>query len=172
MDPNQIQIMNDLETMSVRSNAAICSIGAVKFTLKNGIIDTFYRTIDAKTCKEAGLHFDKNTIKWWSEQNKEALKELTRNCIPLEDVLELYSDWYGNKSIPTWGNGASFDNVVIENAYFSVGRVRPWKFWHDRCYRTVKELIQISADEREGVYHNALDDAVFQTKHLLKILGS
>jgi exodeoxyribonuclease VIII len=172
MDSKQIQIMNDLETMSVRSNAAICSIGAVKFTLQDGIVDTFYKTIDARTCKEVGLHFDKNTIKWWSEQNTEALKELTRNCSPLQDVLESYTEWYGNKSLPTWGNGAAFDNVVIENAYFAIDRVRPWKYWHDRCYRTVKELIVVEPDPRDGIYHNALDDAVFQTKHLLKILRS
>jgi hypothetical protein len=29
----------------------------------------------------------------------------------------------------------------------------------------------VPADAREGVYHNALDDAMHQTKHLIKILG-
>jgi hypothetical protein len=29
----------------------------------------------------------------------------------------------------------------------------------------------IPADDREGTYHNALDDAMHQTKHLIKILG-
>jgi len=49
---------------------------------------------------------------------------------------------------------------------------RPWTPWMDRCYRTMKELIQMPFDERSGSYHNALDDAMYQTKHLLKILKS
>jgi DNA polymerase III epsilon subunit-like protein len=58
-----VNIMVDLETMSTRSHAAICSIGAVKFEGKE-ILDTFYCTIDLKTCKEAGMHISKDTIKW------------------------------------------------------------------------------------------------------------
>jgi len=76
-----VNIMVDLETMSTRSHAAICSIGAVKFEGKE-ILDTFYCTVDIKSCKDAGMHISKDTVKWWSEQNKEALRELTRNNIP------------------------------------------------------------------------------------------
>jgi inhibitor of KinA sporulation pathway (predicted exonuclease) len=36
----------------------------------------------------------------------------------------------------------------------------------------MKEIIKIPEDVREGTYHNALDDAKHQTKHLLKIMGS
>jgi DNA polymerase III epsilon subunit-like protein len=164
-------IMIDLETVSVRSNAAICSIGAVKFTFEDGIIDTFYKKVDANTCKAVGLHIDKDTVAWWMTQNKEALLELTRDCNPLEDVLDLFTEWYGDKSLPTWGNGAGFDNVVIENAYFAIGKVRPWKYWDDRCYRTIKEIIKLPY-EHDGVKHNALDDAIAQTKHLIKIMES
>jgi DNA polymerase III epsilon subunit-like protein len=38
-----VNVMVDLETMSTRSNAAICSIGAVKFEGKE-ILDKFYCT--------------------------------------------------------------------------------------------------------------------------------
>jgi exodeoxyribonuclease VIII len=166
-----INVMVDLETMSTRSNAAICSIGAVKWK-GTEIIDTFYCTIDLKTCKEAGMHISKDTVKWWSEQNKEALKELTRNNIPLVEALDKFRDWFGTKSLPVWGNGAVFDNTILANAYFITDQEPPWKCWDDRCYRTLKSLFNwIPADAREGVYHNALDDAIFQTKHAIKILG-
>lgn len=166
-----VNIMVDLETMSTRSNAAICSIGAVKFEGKE-ILDTFYCTIDLKTCKEAGMHISKETVKWWSEQNKEALRELTRNNIPLKQALDDFEEWFGPKSLPVWGNGAVFDNTILANAYFNTNREPPWKCWDDRCYRTVKALFHwVPADAREGTYHNALDDAMHQTKHLIKILG-
>jgi len=169
---NKQNVMIDLETMSTRSNAAICSIGAVKFTIESGIIDTFYCTIEAQSCKNYGLHFSKDTIEWWMKQNKEALKALTIDCISLDDALTKFKEWYGEKSLFTWGNGAGFDNVIMENAYFAIGNIRPWNWWDDRCYRTIKNIIVLPEDEREGVYHNALDDAIHQTKHLLKIMRS
>lgn len=167
-----IQVMLDLETMSTRSNAAIASIGAVKFSVEDGIIDEFYRTIDLRTCKAHGLHFDQETIDWWKQQSPEAQKALAKDTISLTQALDEFSEWYGRKSLPTWGNGAGFDNVIVENAYRAIGGKRPWLPWEDRCYRTMKNIVQIPIDEREGVFHNALDDARHQTKHLLKILGS
>jgi exodeoxyribonuclease VIII len=97
---------------------------------------------------------------------------LLKNNLPLEACLIAFSDWYGKKSLPTWGNGASFDNVIMDNAYRAVNMTRPWLPWEDRCYRTMKNLVNIPIDKREGVYHNALDDALTQAKHLMKILGS
>ena len=164
--------MIDLETMSTRSNAAIASIGAVKFDIDAGIIDTFYRTIDLRTCKAVGLHFDAETIEWWKQQSPEAQKALQVDNISIMQALDDFATWYGNKSLPTWGNGAGFDNVIMENAYRAVNSKRPWLPWEDRCYRTMKNIIQVPIDERQGTYHNALDDALHQTKHLLKILGS
>ena len=166
-----VHVMIDLETMSTRSNASICSIGAVKFE-GSTILDKFYCTIDLKSCKDAGLHVSKDTIKWWSEQNKEALRELTKNNISLEEALTKFTGWFGPTSLQIWGNGAVFDNTILTNAYFAIGKEPPWKCWDDRCYRTVKALFPwIKADLREGTYHNALDDAMHQTKHLIKILG-
>ena len=166
-----INVMVDLETMSTRSNAAICSIGAVKWK-GTEIIDTFYCTIDLKTCKDAGMDISKDTVKWWSEQNKEALRELTKNNIPLVEALDKFRDWFGTKSLPVWGNGAVFDNTILANAYFITDQEPPWKCWDDRCFRTLKNVFDwITPDERVGVYHNALDDAIYQTKHAIKILG-
>jgi hypothetical protein len=167
-----IQVMLDLETMSVRSNAAIASIGAVKFELGTGIVDQFYRTVDLRTCKAVGLHVDPETIAWWNQQNKEARQALLKDNVSLVQALEDFTTWFGRSSLPTWGNGAGFDNVIMENAYASCNMKRPWRPWEDRCYRTIKNIIQVPADERQGVYHNALDDALHQTRHLLKILGS
>ena len=167
-----IQVMLDLETMSVRSNAAIASIGAVKFEVGTGIIDQFYRTVDLRTCKAVGLHIDPETVEWWNKQSKEARQALLKDNVSLNQALDDFTEWFGRSSLPTWGNGAGFDNVIMENAYQAVGSKRPWRPWEDRCYRTIKNIIQVPADERQGVYHNALDDALHQTKHLLKILES
>ena len=167
-----IHVMLDLETMSTESNAAICSIGAVKFTIENGIFDTFYCTVDAADCKAHGLHISSDTVKWWSRQPHEVLAMLRKDNLPLQDALTNFSKWYGPTAMPTWGCGANFDNVIIENAYKAVGIQRPWNAWKDRCYRTVRELIKLPEADRTGTYHNALDDAIHQTHHLLKLLRS
>jgi hypothetical protein len=167
-----VNVMVDLETMSTRSHAAICSIGAVKWE-GNKVLDTFYCTVDLKTCKEVGMHISKDTVKWWSEQNKEALKELTKNNITLHEALDKFREWFGPKSLPIWGNGAVFDNTILANAYFITEQEPPWKAWDDRCYRTLKNLFHwIPPDRRQGTHHNALDDAMFQTMHAIKILGN
>jgi exodeoxyribonuclease VIII len=167
-----IQVMIDLETMSTRSNAAIASIGAVKFEVGTGIGDTFYRTIDVRTCKAVGLHIDPETVEWWKQQAPEAQRALLKDNISLNQALDEFTEWFGRSSLPVWGNGAGFDNVIMDNAYRAINSKRPWRPWEDRCYRTIRNIIQIPADERQGVYHNALDDAMHQTKHLLKILES
>ena len=167
-----IQVMLDLETMSVRSNAAIASIGAVKFEVGTGIVDQFYRTVDLRTCKAVGLHIDPETVEWWNKQSKEARQALLKDNVSLNQALDDFTEWFGRSSLPTWGNGAGFDNVIMENAYAACNIKRPWRPWEDRCYRTIKNIIQVPADERQGVYHNALDDALHQTRHLLKILES
>lgn len=167
-----INVMLDLETMSTESNAAICSIGAVKFSLEEGVMDTFYCTVDAADCKAHGLDISVSTVQWWSRQPKEVLAQLRKDNMPLHDALTAFSKWYGHTPYPTWGCGAGFDNVIMENAYKAVGMKRPWTPWLDRCYRTMKEVVKISEKERKGTYHNALDDALHQTHHLLKIFGS
>lgn len=172
MQTSDIQVMIDLETMSTESNAAICSIGAVKFSIDEGILDTFYCTVDAADCKKKGLDISASTVQWWAKQPKEVLESLRKDNVPLIDALTKFSKWYGTTQYPTWGCGSDFDNVIMENAYKAVNMSRPWNAWKNRCYRTIREVIEVSLDPRDGVYHNALDDAIYQTKHLLKIFRS
>jgi 3' exoribonuclease, RNase T-like len=169
---SETHVMIDLETMARATNSVMCSIGAVKFTIEEGIIDKFYCTVDAKDCKKYGLVVEQGTLDWWKGQPKHVLQELLKNNLLLKDALKKFSLWYGPKSLPTWGNGVAFDNVILRNAYEAVGMSPPWKHWEDRCYRTMKNIIAVAPPAREGDLHNALDDAIFQAEHLRLILGS
>ena len=175
--PSQIHVMVDLETLSTRANATILSIGAVKFTLGDGIIDTFYTNIDARSCKDFGLHVDKKTVEWWSVQNKEALKALMVDPQPLDIAMTNFADWIGKDEIMIWGNGASFDVTILEEAFEVCDiNVYPWKHWNIMCFRTVMNLMGLrNSDIRKAendTHHHALDDAKSQTNTLLKILKS
>lgn len=167
---SDISVMLDLETLSQKKTAAIVSIGATKFD-ESGIVDEFYININPLSCKEAGLHIQKETIDWWKQQKPEAYAALKDNRNSLEDALTKFSAWFGPKSLPTWGNGVSFDNVILENAYQSLGLNTPWKYYDERCYRTVVNLFGIAKIKQENrtLHHNALDDAKAQTINLLSL---
>ena len=72
-------------------------------------------------------------------------------------------------SIGVWGNGASFDNVILSESYYRAAILRPWPFWKDRCYRTIKTIYPDVELVRSGTHHNALDDARTQAEHLIAI---
>lgn len=169
---DDIHVMLDLETMGRRTNAVICSIGAVKFTLDGTFVDEFYTTVDARDCKALGLTTDPDTLAWWMKQPRSTMAALLKDAVPLKHALTLFSVWYGTTSLPTWGNGAPFDNVIMRSAYDAVGMGPPWKHWEDRCYRTMKNVIVVDPPPRDGTHHNALDDAKFQAQHLCMIFGS
>jgi len=164
-------VMVDLETLGKNSNAVIISLGAVIFN-ESRITGSFYRKIDAQSCVDAGLKMDVSTIMWWMEQSDAARAEFKNTKSSLTETLLDFSEWFPKEAC-LWGNGATFDNVILGNAYDSLRFERPWQFWSDRCYRTVKALYpQVSADPFAGVAHNALDDARHQALHLIKIAGA
>jgi exodeoxyribonuclease VIII len=166
-----VNVMVDLETLGNSSNSVIISLGAVAFTDKGKILDMFYRRVDPQSCVNAGLAVDVSTVLWWMKQSDAARAEFESKGDALPDVLGAFTQWIPDDAC-LWGNGATFDNVILTNAYKAVGRKTPWPFWGDRCFRTVKALYpHIAPPPFKGAKHNALSDAQHQTEHLLKIAG-
>lgn len=168
-------IMVDLETMSAESNAAITSIGAVIFT-EEEITAKCYYTINLQSCVDAGLSLSADTIIWWLNQSQLAQKMYSydeyAHSVPITQALELFNTWIDTSTsgkFGIWGNGATFDNVILDNAYKATNLKRPWKPWDDRCYRTFKNLHSDVKHERTGTHHNALDDAIYQAEHMIAI---
>ena len=160
-------IMVDLETMATHPNAAIVAIGAVRFT--DDLKDTFYQVVDMQSCIQAGLEVDGDTVNWWLMQEAAARKAITEPGIELTKALTQFALWVGKDAV-VWGNGASFDNAILTNAYYKSGIVLPWKYHNNRCYRTVKSFYSSIKLNRIGTLHNALDDAKSQAAHLINIL--
>ena len=163
--------MLDLETMGNNSNSAIIAIGAVAFDFKNGVYDKFYANIHLETSIEAGLKVDGSTIEWWLNQSEDARNSLLKNRVSLNSALSSFAKWYSDTNAQeVWGNGAMFDNTILGNAYIACGMEIPWKFWNDRCYRTIKSISPVEL-KRVGTHHNAVDDAESQALHLIEIFG-
>lgn len=162
-------VMLDLETMGTHPNSAIISIGAVTFDPNSGELGReFYKTISLESSVNWGLELDPSTIIWWMGQEDKARQECVSGTNELPLVLRDFISWIPEDA-KVWGCGVAFDNTILANAYRKVGLGVPWQFWNDRCYRTMKSLVDFPA-VREGVHHNALDDAKTQAKHLIKIM--
>lgn len=171
--PQKIEhVMVDIETLGKGNDACIISIGAVKFNpFTDEVYDQFYVAVDPESCQALGLKLDASTVTWWmsDERNIARSNMMKEERIDLPSALYGFCDWFGDDK-PVWGNGATFDNVILTSAFRVCGIDRPWQFWNDRCYRTLKNMAPQIKLERSGVYHNALDDAVSQTKHMQAVV--
>lgn len=169
-------VMIDCETMGNGSKAAIIAIGAVKFDPKlKRIHDRFYSRVDLQSCLDVGLEVTAGTIMWWLEQSDVARAEFKGVLPPLKKALEGFSAWMNRQMSPTekahtvWGNGATFDNVILTNAYNALKMERPWSYKGDRCYRTVRAMYPDVKFKDHGVKHRADHDAEAQANHLMEL---
>lgn len=166
-----MHIMIDLETMGTRPNAPIVSIGAVAFDA-GGVHRAFYANVDLGSAVNSGAEIAPSTVEWWLGQSDEARAALLAKDdeYSLVGALTEFSKWaHLDRISGVWGNGASFDNVILSESYNRAAVPCPWPFWQDRCYRTVKNMYPGVEMVRSGTHHNALDDARTQAEHLIAI---
>jgi exodeoxyribonuclease VIII len=165
-----MHIMIDLETMGTRPSAPIVSIGAVAFDAA-GVHRVFHHPVKLDTAVAAGGIIDADTVMWWMAQSDEARAALTTDtALALDFVLGEFAVWIAEHDVEgVWGNGASFDNVLLAESYKRLDMQTPWPFWKDKCYRTAKGMYPEVKMVRSGTHHNALDDARSQAQHLIAI---
>lgn len=172
-------IMVDLETLGTGPQSAVISIGAVRFDpWGDAATDCFAATISIESAMKFG-RIDASTIEWWLGQSNEARGALVNGQrFELDEALVGFTTWMGDGRYKLWGNGATFDNVILKSAFATQGIDWPFGYSDDRCFRTLKSLAPSVKPEFAGTAHNAVDDAVHQAlwlqaivKHLdLKVL--
>ena len=162
--------MIDLETLDIKPTAAIISIGAVAFD-RNGLGNSFYSIVDGNTSTAAGMTISQDTINWWKNQSEEAQSIFhSPDKTTIQNALTAFGQWLPH-NCKLWGNGAAFDNAVLSNAYSVCGMGQPWRFWNDRCYRTLSSFTK-NKRVQSGTHHNALDDAKSQAQHMIDYMNS
>jgi len=178
-------IMLDLETLSAQTDAAIVSIGAVKFS-PNGADDEATmrdqdRCLDIRIDLDSAMahgHVSGSTLQWWFKQDAMAIHKTfsdpNNKPMSLRDAMDAFYD-FSQGCVYLWGNGANFDNPIIRNAWSKVSQADfPIAYNKDLCYRTVKELVPVGKMPmipKCGTAHNALDDAIYQARHLQAMYG-
>jgi len=164
-------LMIDLETMGKNKDAPIVSIGAVFFTPETGDIgQEFYTVVSLDSAMKLGATPDGDTILWWLKQSPEARAAICiDDTLSISDALSELNHFINRhadntKYLKVWGNGATFDNVILRGAYEN-----------DHDVRTIVTLGRsIGFDPKmdmpfDGERHNALADARHQAKYVSAI---
>lgn len=164
-------VMLDIETVDIALTANIISIGAVRFDKScPELQQQTYMVLDLKDGESYGLTQSPETLAWWDKQ-KPAAREVFAciNPLPLHYALDTLNQFIAEvPNTKVWGNSASFDNLIIRNA-FKTAEIKPsWSYRNDMCFRTM--LRQFWTERVNfGIPHNALDDAKSQALTLIKI---
>lgn len=163
-------IMVDLETLGKTADCVVLTLGAVKFdpcgddrvkeTRKN---EKLYLKFIIETQQDQGRIIDDSTVKWWSEQDPEALEEAMgddTNRIEYKEGLEKFSKFFwGCKYI--WSHGALFDVNILEHSYRQYKIPQPWNYPDVRDTRTIFNLGH-DPEMPTGGLHHALADSMRQ----------
>lgn len=172
---NYLDVMVDLETMSLRPNSRIIQIGACTFhryTDRGGnklkVVDTFEVNV-----VDRGGHICKDTKEFWKEQkaNSPELEESLSDPKPISLVkaLKEYVK-FSKDAVHQWSNGSSFDCVILQERMLENKIKGGIPFYNYRDTRTMWDLFDSSNSIRNkaknfvrGPAHNALVDAKRQT---------
>lgn len=180
--PDAVHVMVDLEALGVTPGYKILSIGAVVMT-PQGPAREFYCAAKRESQNRFGLRELPSTMEWWAKQSPAAREAAFSNkeAVVVEDALQRFSRWLVDvaldpmtgerRKVLVWGNGAGFDQPILSAVYTAVGYTTPWKYYNERCYRTLKSLYQEVKFIEPGVKHHAFEDAKAQAEHAIKILN-
>lgn len=186
-------LMIDFETLSLKENSVLLSLGACVFDPATGETgETFYTAIDPRT--QPGRDISASTVLWWLEQDQAARDKLTgavkaadllvdadpdsqewadlaeQAAIPIHHAAMAFNAWVGQfEGVECWTNGG-VDHTWLNSMFEYSGFKNPIPFWKQRDYRTLKALYPDVKAETWGQAHNALDDAIKQAKHACLLL--
>lgn len=173
----------DIETMGGPPKGALISIGAVYFDIRTGTLGAqFSVNVDLRSSISRGMMTDERTIEWWNkESNAEALELTKVDVVTLPDALMQFMNWIAeNRKHPMmWGNGSTFDNIILCEAFKLCelpfpSHFRQWRDMRTWTQELGKGLLGLNKKdfvhlEEDWKAHVALDDAVRQARIISEI---
>lgn len=182
---NMTDVMIDLETLSLRSNAVVLSVGMCWWHMGeewNEVVislQTQYSVLSLQDQIEKGRHIDESTVKWWMTQSQTAREAIASpDAWGMSTFETLEAIMNGARNIPVervWSHGAAFDIPILFSLFDDYGYERPWDRKLVRDTRTLFGLYMLSsyADEDEiskrikpdeETEHHAMGDAINQAR--------
>lgn len=162
--------MIDLETLGSNPKAPVVQIGMVFFT-REGVNLQSQVTIDFDQAMAHG-EADGSTIKWWLQQEKAAQENLFKNAIGVQEAADIVVKVLEARNANYYWSHATFDFPILLSWFRSLGRTYPLPYKRTYDLRTLEFLAgPVEWDKRDGIHHSALDDALYQAKHAIKLLN-
>lgn len=166
-------IMLDIETLGTSSNSLVLSIGAVEFSLSGATFRQFSINLPVlEQIINPAVEVDMDTIKWWKSQSEEAKKALLskKPSKTVKEGLLAFAGFIKAFENPLlWGNGCTFDNVILRNLFKSFNLEFPTPYYSDMDVRTIVnvcgyEKVNQLAGKFEGTKHDVIADCLHQVK--------
>lgn len=163
--------MIDLETLGLKHDAVILSIGAVEFDSDGPILGReLYIELD--TDIQPAHVVDMSTLKWWIHQTT------LGNPIPIHGKIKprqacyMLIDFFGKleKDAEIWANGINFDMPKLDYLMEIQDMYVPWKYNQVRDLRTLSKIFPHIPAPINQHKHNALSDAKCQAQYTADIL--
>tara|TARA_B100000700_G_scaffold88627_1_gene99951 strand:- start:70120 stop:70701 length:582 start_codon:yes stop_codon:yes gene_type:complete len=169
----------DLESMSLRTDAVIVSVGVVFFDLEE--VDTFEDLLKRGTilyvsaeeqAKNGGRRADSDTLDWWRKRPEDVQDQLSHKGVSPAMLADLMTQmmWANNtkRNNTRWyARGPQFDIAKLEDLFWQFEVTSPWHYRKPRCSRTFLEEHGVEDDGKIAfpagmIPHNALHDAAFE----------
>lgn len=166
--------MIDLETLSTAHNAVVLSIGACIFDDDHKpVTEKFYANLEIDTQLALSRNVSQSTFMWWLQQTEAARDAIVRTeRQDTKNTLVSFARWLDTHNVVgVWGNGAAFDNILLESMYDDYKLPRAWKYNQNFCYRTLAAIAGPIAESKSfmrilpTVAHDALADAIAQAQN-------
>ena len=177
-----INIVLDLETLSLQEDAAILQIGCCipqfdRVKIPEGISHEFEVTVAYDIAVKSEFHKDSETMDWWEKQDPRVRKLVFSGQNNYEDALHQLVFWLDNlrlagADIAIWGNGSDFDNRLLTYTLNCYGFKKCWDFRNNRDLRTLKALFPLEGAgitlvrTSAEIAHTALGDARYEARVL------
>lgn len=149
-----IDIILDLETFGISTDAPVIQIAAATFDLNTGEIDDWYAFNELLDIAHTdSLNVNGSTLAFWFDEkrpgNIDVLTKFVNSDKGLSDndLWVKFHTWLldlvksnRDKSVKIWGNGISFDVMMIKYNFDRLGLKFPIAFWNERDVRTLVDL--------------------------------
>lgn len=184
-------VVIDLETLGKTEHSLVVSAGLVEVDLSaHKLVNSLKVEFDIINQPYRGAVMDVDTVAWWLKQSASA-RDVFERCIkhgtPVPQGLMVISGFImgadpndpdapvPNPDVRVWGNGSSFDNVILRAMYSREGLLPPWEYWNDRDLRTMKTVYEMIAGQKfvkrtPDTAHDALEDATAQALDLIDLV--
>lgn len=191
---NNLELMVDIETLGTVAGCPVVTIGAClfdPFSCDSGealMARSMNVRIDVSDAIKFSTGVEGGTIRWWFEQQDEAIKALVGDdAVSVQEAISklwrfcheragfVDKEFFeGLSALPRtcryWAKDPDFDMQLLRYYYEhpDLDATMPWKFWECRSVRTVQDLAWPNgSDDRPtfnvpGVHHDARWDAVTQ----------